>query len=231
MVDISTNLLRVKSLIDVAAKKADRDPSSITLVAVSKSKSVELTCEAAQKGQLDIGENYVQEFLEKAPLLSSLNIRWHFLGYLQRRKVREIIGKVELIHSLDSYPLAWEMEQQASVKSIVQKCLVEVNLGEEKTKKGVKPGEVAPLLKDLSALKHLSIVGLMAIPPGLWNAEESRPYFKALRELRDEMNAKKEYRVPLAHLSMGMSNDFQIAIAEGATLVRVGTAIFGEREK
>ncbi|MBI2339113.1 MAG: YggS family pyridoxal phosphate-dependent enzyme [Deltaproteobacteria bacterium] len=231
MSDIRKNITDVLKQAVTAAKRSRRDPNKIRLVAVSKAKPAEMIGEAHQAGQKTFGENYVQEFLEKYRALLPLQIPWHFVGHIQRRKVKEIVGKAILIHSLDSFPLAHEIEKRAAEKNLVQKCLLEINIGGEESKTGVAPDEAAPLLKDLSGLDHLLVTGLMALPPLFDDPEKSRPFFIELRKLRDEINAKKVYKSELTELSMGMSHDFEVAIEEGATYIRVGTAIFGEREK
>ncbi|MDO8519134.1 MAG: YggS family pyridoxal phosphate-dependent enzyme [Deltaproteobacteria bacterium] len=204
-------------------------PTGVTLVAVSKKKSAREMKEACLAGVWDFGENYVREFLEKKRELASA-LRWHFIGHLQRRKARDVVGEVVLIHSLDSHPLAFEIDKEAAKRNLVQNCLLEVNVGGEATKSGISPDEAEKLLREMSALKHVSIMGLMTLPPLLEDPECVRPYFRQLRELRDSLNAKNAYRFPLKELSMGMSHDYRVAIEEGATIVRIGTAIFGERK-
>lgn len=232
MDSITANTLTIAQQISQTCEQCGRDPRSIGIVAVSKKKSSSQIREALQSGIIDVGENYAQEFLEKWEQLKGVEpLRWHFIGHLQRRKVRDLIGKITLIHSLDSYPLAWEIEKQGGVKKEVQDCLLQINLGKEKTKSGISPKEALPLLKDLAKLKQVNVKGLMTLPPLFPDPEQSRPYYKTLRELRDEINKNRFYRSPLTELSMGMSHDFAVAIQEGATMVRIGTAIFGEREK
>lgn len=231
MDSITTNTRIIARQISQTCEQCGRDPRSITIVAVAKKKSSSQIREALQSGIMDVGENYAQEFLEKWEQLKGVEpLRWHFIGHLQRRKVRDLIGKITLIHSLDSYPLAWEMEKQGGQKT-VQDCLLQVNLGREKSKSGIPLQEAVSLLKDLAKLKQVNVKGLMTLPPLFPDPEQSRPYYKTLRELRDEINKNRVYRSPLTELSMGMSHDFAVAIQEGATMVRIGTAIFGEREK
>ncbi len=231
MDSIQENIRKVARQISQACERCKRDPRSITIVAVSKKKSASQIREAHQSGIIDMGENYAQEFLEKWDQLHEIDpLRWHFVGHVQRRKARELIGKITLIHSLDSYPLAWEIEKQGGVKKTVQNCLLQVSLAGEKNKSGLPPQQALPLLKDLSQLKQVNIKGLMTLPPFFPDPEQSRPYYKTLRELQDEINRDRVYRSPLTELSMGMSHDFTVAIEEGATIVRIGTAIFGERK-
>lgn len=199
----------------------------VTLVAISKTKPVELIRQAYQAGQIDFGENYADELLiKKSQLaqigLADLPIRWHFVGHLQRRKAKEIVGEVELIHSLDSLELADEINKRAMAKGIVQRCLLQVNLSDETTKSGIAENEIQSFLTKTTTLTNLKIVGLMTLPPLFDAPEKSRPYFRKLRELLPS---------PLTELSMGMSHDFGIAIEEGATLIRIGSAMFGERKK
>lgn len=230
MSKIKKNLLSVLEQAFETAKKASRDPRSIKMVAVSKKKPVELVRDAYQSGQKIFGENYVQEFLEKYDQLKLLPIKWHFVGALQRRKAKDVVGKVALIHSIESYQLAYEIEKRAESLNIVQPCLLQVNLSGETTKSGVTRREALPLIKDLSSLSHINVIGLMTLPPLLSPVDKVRPFFRDLRELRDEMNQKKIYPRQLKELSMGMTHDFRVAIEEGATIIRIGTAIFGERD-
>ncbi len=209
---------------------------NIRLIAVSKGQPVKKISEALHAGQTDFGENYVQELLEHVVSVEAspdgppLQIHWHFIGHLQKNKVRLIIDKVDLIHSLDSYKLAIEIDKRAKVISKIQPVLIEVNLGGEETKSGIAVEEVAPLIEKIQNLLSIDLQGFMSIPPYRANPEDVRPYFKRLREIRDEINKKKLYKHPLTQLSMGMSHDFQVALEEGATLVRIGTGIFGERQ-
>jgi len=228
--DIGKNLQAVLEQAFCAAKRAGRDPKTVKLVAVSKSKPAGMIEEAHRAGLKTFGENYVREFLEKYRKLLPYELRWHFVGHLQRRKVKEIIGKVQLVHSLDSFPLAHEIEKRAAEKNIVQKCLLEINIAGEGTKTGIAPDEAASLLREISLLPHLEVTGLMGLPPPFDDPEKSRPFFTELRELKNEINIRKIYPTELTELSMGMSHDFEVAIEEGATYIRVGTAIFGERE-
>ncbi len=201
-------------------------PSHVALVAVSKGQPIEKIRAALQAGQTIFGENYVQELIEKATALSAHNIEWHFLGHLQRNKIGKVLPHISFLHSLDSVALAAQLEAR------LQKplpCCLEINIGQEPSKSGILPGDAMEIAQQLSPFTKIKLVGLMAIPPSGKNAEASRPYFQALRELRDQINAKKILSEPMRELSMGMSEDYQVAIQEGATIVRIGTAIFGER--
>lgn len=227
--DIQQNLQNVKKQITEAAQRAGRDPNGITLVAVSKGKPVSMIHQVLEAEHKDIGENYAQEFNGKWIECKTLPVRWHFVGHIQRRKVRDIVGKVELIHSLDSLQLALEISKEASKRKIIQKCLLQINLAGEKTKSGIPSSQAASLLSEISSLNNLEVTGLMTMPPLFEKAERSRPFFRLMSDLKTLLNAKKVYRSELKELSMGMTNDFPIAIKEGATIIRVGTAIFGER--
>ena len=203
--------------------------SDITLLAVSKQVESGRIREAIDSEHLSFGENYVQEFVTKYDELSEhKNIDWHFIGHLQKNKVKYIIDKVSLIHSVDKVSLAGEINKRAEKLGIVMPILVEVNLGGEESKSGIEPDELGSFLEKLSELDNIRLSGLMALPPYCDNAEDSRKYFIKLRELRD--NFISSYNT-LNELSMGMSHDFEIAVEEGATIVRVGTAIFGERPR
>lgn len=227
--DIPSNLEVIRQQITRACVKSNRNPSSVTLIAVSKTKSSSLIRAAYDSGQSDFGENYVQEMLQKQKELSDLKISWHFIGHLQRRKVKEIVGQVKLIHSLDSEKLAQEIAKEATKKKLIQNCLLQIKLGDEETKSGTLPSEAAAFLKNCSSLTSIKITGLMTLPPPMPQPEQARPFFHKLRLLQEQLNQQTIYPFPLTELSMGMSHDFPIAIEEGATLIRIGTALFGER--
>lgn len=190
-----------------------------------------MVCKALNLGVTDIGENYAQEFLRKRKECAAAGApgaRWHFIGHLQRRKARDVVGQAHLIHSLDSIELANKINEVSREKNIVQECLLEINIGAEDSKSGIAETDLGRFLRQLPPLTHLRVTGLMILPPFRENPEETRPFFKRLKELRDKVNAEAIYS-PLTELSMGMSHDFEVAIEEGATLIRVGTALFGER--
>jgi hypothetical protein len=211
-----------------AARRAGRDPDEVELVAVTKTVPVACIREAVEVGVTALGENRVQEASDKIALLSSLPIRWHLIGHLQTNKSRPAAELFELIHSLDSVKLAAALDRHGAALQKQVRVLVEVNLGGESSKTGIPEQDLMPLLQDCRQFTHLSIEGLMAIPPYRKNPDDVRPFFRRLRQLRDRA-AKACPDYPLRHLSMGMSHDYEIAIEEGATLVRVGTAIFEER--
>lgn len=226
---IAARVRGILSNVRAAAEKSGRDPSRVRLVAATKTVSVERIREGVDAGLLLLGENRVQEALPKIEALAQTQVRWHFIGQLQRRKVRSIIGLFDLIHSIDSVDLAHEIDRRAGEAGLVQEGLLEVNVGGESTKAGFRPDDLVRLVTTLAPLSHLRIKGLMAIPPPTGEAESARPYFIQLRELAKAVAAETIPGVMMDELSMGMSNDYAIAVEEGATLVRVGSAIFGAR--
>jgi pyridoxal phosphate enzyme (YggS family) len=228
MNSIAKSLEAVREQIAQAAEKAGRAGDEIELVAISKMHDAERIREAHEAGQQVFGESRVQEARAKIPALPS-NLRWHFVGHLQKNKVRHALHLFELIHSVDSLALAEDMNRIAEEEGLHPRVLLEINVAGEGSKFGFKPETLRAEMETLLALTRLSIEGLMTIPPLAPEAEGSRRYFVKLRELRDAL--EKEFRVKLPHLSMGMTSDFAVAIEEGATLVRVGTAIFGERRR
>jgi pyridoxal phosphate enzyme (YggS family) len=226
MSTIRENLSRVRERIERAAQKAGRDPKEIKLVAVSKTVEVARIKEAIEAGVSILGENYVQEAEEKIEALGK-PVSWHFIGHLQSNKVRYAVRLFDVIHSIDSIPLAEELNRRAEQPDRVIKVMIEVNLSKEATKFGTDEEKVLNLAKRIQSSKHLSLEGLMTMPPYFDSPEMSRPYYVALRELKERMTKEG---IPMKELSIGMSNDFEIAIEEGATYVRVGTAIFGPRK-
>jgi pyridoxal phosphate enzyme (YggS family) len=228
MNSIAENLQRVREQMAQAAVKAGRLVEEIELVAIAKTHPAEKVREAIEAGQTLFGESRVQEARRKIPELPS-NVRWHFVGHLQKNKVRHALPLFEIIHSVDSLALAEEINRIAQEEGLHPRVLLEVNVGGEGSKFGFAPERLRTELESLLALPRLSILGLMCIPPIAQEVEASRKYFVQLREFRDSLQT--EFRVDLAQLSMGMTQDYWIAVEEGATLVRVGTAIFGERER
>jgi len=212
-----------------AIREAGREEGEVRLVAASKSVTVDRIREAIDAGVQIAGENRLQEALPKIEALKGARISWHFIGQLQRRKARAVVGVFDLIHSVDSLELATEIDRWAEVAGLRQKILIEINLGAESKKAGFLADEVEEALPRLAALRHVAIEGLMAVPPLVREAEQSRPYFRRLRELAGRLMRQGLPGVSLTELSMGMSNDYVVAIQEGATLVRLGTAIFGGR--
>lgn len=226
MSGIARNLEEVKGRIAAAARGAGRDPALVRLVAVSKTVDLEHIQAAVAAGQLLFGENYLQEARPKIAALGPA-LSWHFIGHLQSNKAKAAAGLFDVIHGVDSLKLAQALNSAAASKGDIQKILIQINLAGEASKSGAAPETVPGLLRELGRLPHLQVLGLMTLPPWLADPEAVRPYFRALRELRDRLEA--DLRQPLPELSMGMSGDFEAAVAEGATLVRVGTAIFGSR--
>ncbi|MBI5902081.1 MAG: YggS family pyridoxal phosphate-dependent enzyme [Deltaproteobacteria bacterium] len=224
---ISENLMSVMDRINKAARKAGRDPGEVTLVAVTKSVETKKIKEAVAGGARVFGENYVQEAEEKIPKIKDQTVMWHFIGHLQKNKVKSAVELFDMIQTVDGMELAAEINKRAKGPIDI---LVEVNLAREKTKTGVDfPGAIK-LARHISGLENLRLKGLMAIPPTFDDPEGSRPYFVALRRLAERINKEGLPGVFLRELSMGMSSDFEVAVEEGATMVRVGTAIFGPRE-
>ncbi|MEA3210152.1 MAG: dependent protein [Chthoniobacter sp.] len=226
MSTLAERLEAVRGAIAEAAARAGRNAADVALVAVSKAHPPEAISEALSAGQFVFGESRIQEARAKAPLLPG-RCRWHFIGHLQKNKIRQALPLFELFHGIDSLELARDLDRIAGEAGVFPKVLLEINVAGEATKFGFPPVKLRAQLEDLLALERLQIDGLMCLPPPGPRAEDSRRYFVLLRELRDALQA--EARLPLPQLSMGMSGDFAVAVEEGATLVRVGTAIFGER--
>ena len=228
MSNIEANLNRVQNEIAQAAQVSGRNVTDIELVAVTKTLPGEIVRKAVDAGQTLFGESKVQEARVKIPLLPS-NLRWHFIGHLQKNKIRHALPFFEMIHSVDSVDLAQAIDRIAQEDGLHPRILLEVNVAGEGSKFGFKATTLRAELESLLMLPRLSIEGLMCIPPLAEEAETSRTYFVELRKLRDAL--EKEFQVKLPQLSMGMTNDYRVAVEEGATLVRVGTAIFGERRR
>src|SRR6266550_4113402 len=228
MDDLAVNLKRVLMQISDSAMKAGRSPDEIELVAISKTHDAEKVHAVYEAGQVLFGESRVQEARAKIPELPSA-IRWHFVGHLQKNKIRHALPLFEMIHSVDSLALAQEINRIAEEEGMRPRVLLEINVAGEGSKFGFAPDKLREQMEALLALPRLSVLGLMTIPPLGEEPEASRKYFVQLRELRDRLQT--EFRVDLAQLSMGMTQDYAVAVEEGATLMRVGTAIFGERSK
>ena len=222
---IRDRLLRVQDRIRAAASRAGRDGSSVTLVAVSKAMPVDVIRQAVEAGVTILGENRVQEAKDKIAALPGAS-SWHLVGHLQTNKAKLAVQLFELIHSLDSLKLAQVLDRHGEDLAKPVRCLIEVNLGGEESKSGMAEDGVRPLLEAAADLRHLRVEGLMALPPSFPGPEQVRPYFRRLRILRDKL---QDEGFPLADLSMGMTHDFEVAVEEGASLVRIGTAIFGPR--
>lgn len=229
MVDIAANCRKVLARIGEAAAKCGRDPRGIKLLAASKAQSASRIREAIAAGIRLFGENYVQEAKAKKEIIQD-PVEWHMIGHLQRNKVRAALNLFDLVQSLDSAELARELDKEGKKRGKTVRAFVEVNLGGEESKSGIAKEEVASLLWEAAALSHVRVEGLMVVPPFRENPEEVRPYFRALKEMQMELKGLKIPNMDLKELSMGMTHDYPVAIEEGATLVRIGTAIFGPRE-
>lgn len=225
---IQENIELVQYNIDNICKSINRDSSQVTLIAVSKTKPVEMVQEAYEAGIRDFGENKVQELCNKYEQMPK-DIRWHMIGHLQRNKVKYVIDKAYLIHSVDSIRLAEEISKEALKKQLVVNILVEVNVAKEDSKFGTTLEESEYLIREIAKLPGIQIKGLMTIAPFVENAEDNRSYFTRLKQLSVDINKKNIDNVSMDILSMGMTGDYMVAIEEGATYVRVGTGIFGKR--
>lgn len=228
MSEISENLARVREGIETAALRCGRDLLKVRLVAVIKTVEAERVRQAISAGVKILGENYVQEAQKKIEILGH-NVAWHFIGHLQTNKAKAAVHLFDLIHSVDSLNLAKELNKQAQQQGKVLPVLLQVNLSGETTKFGAREKEIFQVIEELSAMEGLLVKGLMTMPPYFEDPEASRPYYVELRKLGEWLAQQKLSRISIEELSMGMSNDFEVAIEEGATLVRVGTAIFGAR--
>jgi len=228
-VDITDNIARVQERIAGACRVSGRRPEDVRLVAITKTVSAERIRAAYEAGLRDFGENRVQEAQAKRPALSQLKATWHMVGHLQTNKARTARELFHWVHSVDSLRLAQKIDQAAVGNEDRLRVLLEVNLGEETTKSGARETEVFQLSEEVSKLGTIELRGLMVIPPLSENPEEARPYFRRLRELARQIAARNLPNVSMQELSMGMSQDFEVAIEEGATMVRIGTAIFGHR--
>lgn len=227
---VKENLEKIHENIKMACQKAGRNVDEVTLISVSKTKPIPMLQDAYAAGSRDFGENKVQEIIDKYPQLPD-DIRWHMIGHLQRNKVKYIIDKAALIHSVDSLRLAQEISSQAEKKQLDMDILIEVNIAGEESKFGITCEEVIPLIEEIAVLPHIHIKGLMTIAPFVTNPEDNRKYFRKIRELSVDIEQKNIDNVNMSVLSMGMTGDYMVAIEEGATMVRVGTGIFGERNK
>lgn len=226
---IKENLRNVEERVAQACLRSGRKREDVTLIAVSKTKPVSMIEEVLEEGVLDFGENKPQELKEKYEVLPE-NIRWHMIGHLQRNKIKYIIDKACLIHSVDSGRLAQAISDEAGRRGIVMPVLVEINIAKEESKDGIFEENAVEFIKNISKLPNIHVEGLMTIAPFVENPEENREYFKKLRKLYVDIKSKNIDNVNMCNLSMGMTGDFEVAIEEGATMVRVGTGIFGDRD-
>ncbi|MDO9529810.1 MAG: YggS family pyridoxal phosphate-dependent enzyme [Syntrophales bacterium] len=228
MPTVKDNIKKIRDNIAEAALRAGRNPSDVRLMAVTKTVADERIIEAIEAGVDIIGENYVQEARRKIEEMGK-NVEWHMIGHLQSKKSKYAVRLFDMIHSIDRIKLARELDKRAKMAECITKILIEVNISGEETKSGVKKEDALNLVKDISTLENLSIQGLMTMPPWFDDPEDARPYFVTLRELRDRIVEENISNVEMCELSMGMSGDYQVAVEEGATIVRIGTSIFGER--
>ena len=226
---LSENLRDVEKKIEGACIRSGRNPKEVTLIAVSKTKPVEMLQEAYDAGAREFGENKVQEITAKYDQLPQ-DIHWHMIGHLQRNKVKYIVDKVKMIHSVDSLRLAETIDKEAQKKNVVVPVLIEVNVADEDSKFGLSLEEVVSLIEAVSKLPNVRVQGLMTVAPFVENPEENREIFRSLKKLSVDITAKNINNVTMSVLSMGMTNDYEVAIEEGATMVRVGTGIFGARD-
>ncbi len=209
--------------------RSGRSPEAVRLIAATKTVPIESIVAALEAGITDLGENRLQEAIPKLDALAHRGVTWHFIGRLQRRKIKGVVGRFAVIQSVEAVDVAEAISRRAGEAGVSQAVLLEVNLAGEASKGGVAPERVMEVLADLSRLPHLVVKGLMAIPPATSTAEEARPYFRTLRVLAEAARGRAFPGIQMDELSMGMSHDFEIAIEEGATMVRIGTAIFGAR--
>ncbi|MBT9776980.1 YggS family pyridoxal phosphate-dependent enzyme [Clostridium sp. MCC353] len=225
---VAENITQVTKRIEEACRRSGRNPEEVTLIAVSKTKPVSMIKEAAEAGIRDFGENKVQEILEKSVQFPD-DFRWHMIGHLQRNKVKQVIDKACLIHSVDSLRLASQIEEEAGKKSRIVPILLEVNAAREESKYGFYMEDVEAAVREIKNYPHVKICGLMTIAPFVEDAEENREIFRKLNQFYVDMKSKNIDNVTMSVLSMGMTGDYEVAVEEGATMVRVGTGIFGAR--
>lgn len=226
---VSENLITVEKNIEAACRRSNRDPQEVTLIAVSKTKPVEMIVEAMEAGKKEFGENKAQEMKEKYEILPK-DLQWHFIGHLQTNKVKYVVGRAALIHSVDSLHLAEAIDKESAKKEVISDILIEVNVAQETSKFGVKTEETEQLIRDIAKLSHIHVCGLMTIAPYVDHPEENRDIFRQLKKLSVDIAAKNIDNIDMNVLSMGMTGDYEVAVEEGATHVRVGTGIFGERD-
>lgn len=226
---VTENLKLVEDRISRACVRSGRNREEVTLIAVSKTKPVEMMEEAMKSGIRVFGENKVQEILKKEPELPN-DIDWHLIGHLQRNKVRQITGKVAMIHSVDSLRLAEQIQKEYEKQELTARILIEVNVAGEESKFGLMPEETEDVIREIAKMPNIEVCGLMTIAPFVDNPEDNRIHFRNLRKLLVDINAKNIDNVSMSEVSMGMTGDYEVAIEEGATFVRVGTGIFGSRQ-
>ncbi|PKN60331.1 MAG: YggS family pyridoxal phosphate-dependent enzyme [Deltaproteobacteria bacterium HGW-Deltaproteobacteria-11] len=227
---IKEQIFMIRQRIAEAAQRSGRPASAVRLLAVTKTVDDQRIIQAIDTGVDMIGENYVQEARRKIELMGKSG-EWHLIGHLQTNKAKYAVRLFDMIHSLDRIELARELDRRSRMEGVVTKVLIEVNISGEETKRGVAHRDALPLIREVSALENLSVQGLMTMPPWFDDPQEARPFFVALRELKERVAVENLPRVQMRELSMGMSQDYEVAVEEGATIVRIGRSIFGEREK
>ena len=227
---LAVRLADVRARLAAAAQRSGRNPDEVRLIAISKTHPAAVIRQAVESGAADLGENRVQEADGKIAEIGREHVRWHLVGHLQANKARRAVNLFDVIHSLDTVDLAQRLDRLCAEEGRASlPVLIQVDLGHEETKSGVDESELTHMVDSLGPLTHLKLIGLMTLPPFFDDPEQSRPYFRRLRELRDELNQRGAFGDGTGELSMGMTHDFEVAIEEGATMVRIGTAIFGER--
>lgn len=227
--NIKENIDNILNRVAISAQKAGRNPEDITVIAVSKTVDAVKAKEAVEASLVNLGENRVQEFVNKYEQLIDLDIKWHMIGHLQKNKVKYIVDKAELIHSVESLDLAKEIDKRAKQHEIISKILIELNIGEEDSKFGLNAENVYDFVKSIDQFDNIVVSGLMTVAPNCENPEEIRWIFKKMKEIFNNIARMELKNVDMKYLSMGMTNDFEIAIEEGSNIVRIGTAIFGSR--
>ncbi len=230
MSNIKNNLESIQAQINTSASDCGRTPTSIQLIAVSKRKSVEKIIDCIDGGGTHFGENYIQEAVQKIDMIGKDRATWHFIGHLQSNKAKVAVQYFDYIHTVDTVKLAKEINKQAQKTNKIQNILLQVNIGDEDSKSGTNIDQVVELATQVNGFQNLSIQGLMCMPPYFADPELARSYFKKLVTIQKKIDELNLSNVTMAHLSMGMSNDFKVAIQEGSTMVRVGTSIFGRRD-
>lgn len=227
--DIKENIDNIIKRVEACALKAGRNPKDITVIAVSKTVDAARAKEAVESGLLNLGENKVQELVNKYETLTDLGIKWHMIGHLQKNKVKYIIDKTELIHSVESVDLANEINKRAMQHGLIANILIELNIAKEESKFGINDENVYYFVKELEQFENIKVMGLMTVAPNSENPEEIRWVFKKMKEIYENISSMDLKNTEMKYLSMGMTNDFEIAIEEGSNIVRIGTAIFGAR--
>jgi len=226
---VKNRIEQIRNRIEQTALSCGRDPLSVQLVAVSKTVSAKNVKAVVDARVFTFGENYIQEAMEKIDEIADSRLSWHFIGHLQSNKAKYVVRYFDLIHSVDTLKLATEINRQAKKQGKIQNILVQVNIAMEATKSGVASKDTIALIREISQLENLAVKGLMTMPPFFNQPEKVRPYFKALAQLKNQIQKESINNIEMKELSMGMTGDFEVAIEEGATLVRIGTAIFGDR--